>query len=97
MGFLVDGLATYRLVTLIRRDRITQPVREAVQARQGPPDKSKISYLLDCPWCLSFYFGTALTVGRHRWPRMTALVSRSLALSGMTGLATQYLERPTGA
>jgi hypothetical protein len=93
MGLLVDGLATYRLVTLIRRDRITQPVREAVQTRQGPPEESKVSYLLDCPWCLSFYFGAALTLGRWRWPRLTALIARPLALSGLTGLATEHLDR----
>lgn len=91
--FFVDGLATYRLVKLVRDDRITEPMREAVQSRQGPPERSKISYLLHCPWCLSIYFGAALTIGRRRWPRSASLVARSLALSGLAGLATQHLDR----
>jgi hypothetical protein len=92
LTLLTDALATYRLVKLVRDDRITEPVREAVESRQGPPERSKVTYLLNCPWCLSFYFGAALSLGRRRWPRQTALASRTLALSSLTGLATQYLD-----
>ena len=90
---LVDGLASYRLMKLVRDDRITQPAREAVQKRSGPPEQSKISYLMTCPWCLSVYFGAALTLGRRRWPTATHAVARTLALSALTGLASQHLER----
>ena len=92
LALLIDGLATYRLVKLVRDDRITEPVRQAVEERQGPPERSKVTYLLDCPWCLSFYFGTALTLGRRRWPVATAIVARSFALSAMTGIASQQLD-----
>lgn len=92
MGFVVDGLATYRLVKLVRDDRITEPLRDAVESRNGTPEESKLSYLVHCPWCLSFYFGAALTLGRRRWPRTTALVARPLALSALTGLAVQHLD-----
>jgi hypothetical protein len=92
-SLLVDALATFRLVKLVRDDRITQVIRDGVRSAQGPPDRSKVTYLLDCPWCLSIYFGTALTLSRLRWPRTTALMSRSLALSNLTGLATERLRR----
>lgn len=92
LALLVDGLATYRLVKLIRDDRITEPVREAVETSQGPPEKSKVTYLVNCPWCLSIYFGAALTLGHRRWPAATSVFARSLALSAMTGLATKYLD-----
>lgn len=92
LGILIDGLATYRLVKLIRHDRITEPVRDAVEETHGPAETSNATYFLNCPWCLSFYFGTALTLARHRWPGPTALFSRSFALSALTGIATQYLE-----
>lgn len=92
LPLLIDALATYRLVKLVRDDKITEPLRDAVEARQGPPDRSKVTYLLNCPWCLSIYFGTALTLGRRRWPAPTQLLARSLALSALTGLATQHLE-----
>lgn len=44
----VDGLATYRLVKLIRDDRITEPLRGKVEEQQGPPERSTITYLLNC-------------------------------------------------
>lgn len=89
----VDGLACYRLVKLIRDDQVTEPVRRAVIERQGPPERSKISYLITCPWCLSVYFGAALTLGRRGWPSGTDAVARTLALSALAGLATQHLDR----
>jgi hypothetical protein len=92
-GLLVDGLASYRLVKLVRDDRITEPARDAVQERTGPPEQSKVSYLMTCPWCLSIYFGAALTLGRLRWPRATNVVARTFALSALTGLVTQHLDR----
>jgi hypothetical protein len=92
VDLLVDGLATYRLVKLIRDDRITEPVRDAVESAQGPPERSKVTYLLNCPWCLSIYFGAAVTLGRHRWPRAAEALSRTLALSALTGLATTHLD-----
>ena len=90
---LIDALATYRLVKLVRHDKITELVRESVQAKHGPPDRSKISYLIDCPWCLPAYFGGAIALGRRFWPGGTAVTSRGLALSALTGLATPYLDR----
>lgn len=91
-SLLVDSLATYRLVKLVRHDRITEPVREAVVETHGPPERSKVSYLLDCPWCLSFYFGAALTLGRHRWPRSSEAAARVFAVSAITGLASNALD-----
>jgi hypothetical protein len=92
-GLLVDALASYRLVKLVKDDRITEPAREAVQDRTGPPEESKVSYLMTCPWCLSVYFGAALTLGRLRWPGTTNAVARTFALSALTGLATQHLDQ----
>lgn len=93
MKLLVDGLATYRLVKLVRDDQLTQPLRDAIVERRGAPDESRISYLVHCPWCLSVYFGAALTFGRHRWPGPIEMLARTLALSALTGLITQYLDR----
>jgi hypothetical protein len=92
-GLLVDALASYRLVKLVRDDRIFEPVRETVLDRQGPPERSKLSYLMACPWCLSFYVGAALTASRGRWPDATEAVARTLALSALTGIASQYLDQ----
>lgn len=93
MALVTDALACYRLVKLARDDRITEPARQAVLDRRGPPERSKVSYLLDCPWCLSVYFGAALTLGRRRWPRAVDAMSRTLALSAATGLVTQHVDQ----
>lgn len=93
VGLLIDSLATYRLVKLVRDDRITEPVRVAVIEKHGPPERSQVSYLVHCPWCLSFYFGAALTLGRLRWPRTSEAVARVFAVSALTGLATGALDR----
>lgn len=87
-----DGLATFRLVKLIRDDRITTRLRETIAERYGTPEESKIAYLADCPWCMSIYFGVGLTLLRRKWPRTTSLVSRGLALSAMTGLTAENLD-----
>ena len=92
-NLLIDTLASYRLVKLMRDDRVTEPVRESVIERHGPPDESKASYLLHCPWCLSFYFGAALTLGRHVAPRTTSAIARTFAVSALTGIASEYLDR----
>lgn len=89
---VVDGLASYRLMKLVRDDRITASARDAVEERTGPPDRSMLAYLMNCPWCLSIYFGAALTAGRGRWPRATNAVARTFALSALTGLADRHLD-----
>lgn len=91
-GLVVDGLATYRLVKLVRQDKIAEPLRDAVEERHGPPDASMLSYLMGCPWCLSVYFGVGLALGRRFLPGPTAVAARGLALSAMAGLASQRFD-----
>lgn len=92
LAMAVDALAVYRLVKLVRDDRITERMRVTAIERYGPPEDSKVTYLLHCPWCLSIYLGAAITLSRRRWPRATALAARTLALSATTGLLTQHLD-----
>lgn len=42
---------------------------------------------------MSIYFGLGLTLLRRKWPRATSLVSRGLALSAVTGLTAENLDR----
>ena len=67
-----DLLATYRLTTLIKDDKITEDFRRLVFRRFGEPsddDSHKVSYLMTCPWCLSVYFAAIAVVARKKWPR----------------------------
>lgn len=92
LELVVDTLASYRLTKLIKDDFITAPLRDAVEENAGPPDRSKLSYLVHCPWCLSIYFGFGLTVARRLAPGPTDLAARGLALSALTGLISQRMD-----
>jgi uncharacterized protein DUF1360 len=84
-----DVLATYRLTTLIKDDKITEDIRNFVFRKYGQPseeDAHKLSYLLACPWCLSVYFGAFAVVAGQRWPRMWKPLSKALSYSALTGL-----------
>lgn len=82
----VDALASFRLTKLIRDDFITEPLRRVLRENAGEPDESKVAYLMQCPWCMSVYFGFALALARLRWPRATSVASHALAVSALTGL-----------
>jgi len=87
-----DFLATYRLTTLIKDDKITEDLRHVVFRNFGEPsgeDSHKVSYLMACPWCLSVYFGALAVVARRKWPRVWTPVAKGLAFSAMTGLLAE--------
>lgn len=89
----VDALASYRLAKLLRDDFVTQPFRDLLHDRFGPPDRSKISYLFQCPWCMSMYFGAALAVAHRRRPTFTDVAAHALAVSALTGLLAERAEK----
>jgi hypothetical protein len=61
---LVCG-ATTRLTRLIVDDRITLAVRQWVIHRYG--GESLTSYLVMCPWCVSPYIATMVTIPAVWW------------------------------
>lgn len=88
----IDLLATYRLTTLIKDDKITEDLRGMVFSRYGEPGDEhshKLSYLMACPWCLSIYFASLAVLARSTVPRAWRPVSKVLALSAMTGLLAE--------
>lgn len=98
---LVDALATYRLTVLLKDDKITERLRQAVFRRYGQLEDTDVrdpSYLLGCPWCLSMYFGALAVAGRRYAPGAWRPLSRALALSATTGLLAEALagSRPHG-
>jgi hypothetical protein len=97
---LVDALATYRLTVLIKDDKITERLRQAVFRRYGhlgDPDVRKPSYLLGCPWCLSMYFDALAVLGRRYAPGAWEPLSRAMAFSATTGLLAEVVaSRPHG-
>jgi hypothetical protein len=95
LGAVVDALATYRLTVLIKDDKITEGLREAVFRRYGhleDEDGPNPSYLMGCPWCLSIYFGALTVAAEHFAPRFWRPLARVLAFSAATGLLAEALE-----
>jgi hypothetical protein len=91
----VDFLAIYRLTTLIKDDKITEDLRRVVFRRFGEPSAEhshKVSYLLNCPWCLSIYFASGAVAARQFRPRVWSPVAKVLALSALTGLVSGVLD-----
>jgi Protein of unknown function (DUF1360) len=87
-----DVLATYRLTTLVKDDKITEDLRHFVWRRYGEPgddDSNKVSYLLTCPWCLSVYFGAAAVAGRALFPKVWGPAAKALTYSALTGLLAE--------
>ncbi|MDQ3481583.1 MAG: DUF1360 domain-containing protein [Actinomycetota bacterium] len=87
-----DFLATYRLTTLIKDDKLTEDFRRLVFRRFGEPsddDGHKVSYLVTCPWCLSVYFAAIAVVARKKWPRAWGPVAKALTFSALTGLLAE--------
>jgi Protein of unknown function (DUF1360) len=95
LDLAVDTLASYRLTKLIRDDLITEPLRETVYSRFGRPDESRVSYLVNCPWCMSIWLGLVLAVAHRQAPAAADVVTRALALSALTGLLHQQTSAPS--
>jgi hypothetical protein len=83
----VQALAAYRLTRLVIEDEITEPLRDKVVARFGPPSSSKISYLVHCPHCVSMYASAGIVMADMMAPRLARPVIRALALSAAVSLA----------
>lgn len=92
LDVVFDVLATYRLTTLVKDDKITEDIRNLVWKRYGQPsdeDCHKVSYLMTCPWCLSIYFGAVAVLAQMRYPRIWRPVAKALAFSALTGLLSE--------
>lgn len=91
LNFVISSLATYRLVKLVKDDKITENFREATFRRFGEPQDSKVSYLVTCPWCLGIYAGAAVAfVDTMFSDSRTASVARSaLAFSAIAGIMAE--------
>lgn len=53
VALVVDVAATRRLTRLVTKDEITAPVREWAWKN----DRKKLTYLVNCPYCVSVWAG----------------------------------------
>ena len=90
LDFTTDALAVKRLTRLIVEDTITEPVRNAIFKRFGPPETSRgVSFLVTCPHCVSIWVAAGVTAARMITPRVWSPVARGLALSAVTSLIAE--------
>jgi len=86
---LILALATYRITKFVIDDQLTEPLRTRITARFGSPDDSYVSYLITCPWCVSIYAGTALSLARMMMPTPWKVLASALASSAVTGIMAE--------
>jgi hypothetical protein len=84
--------ATFKLSRLIAKDSVTSPLRAPFTAYEGPAGPAELAEqvrgqgarkaageLISCPFCIGTWAATAFTAGHVFAPRLTRLVTASLA------------------
>lgn len=87
--------ATARLTKLINEDKIFEPLRDRIHAkfpRKSSYEPSMPGYLITCPWCMSMWAGSALTLLSMTAPKTSKAVNIALTASYFTGFMTQHVE-----
>lgn len=79
-----DGLATYRLATLVSRDYITWPIRQAILRRS----ESAFQFV-SCQWCTSIWLAAGVVALTRFWPSGWQYGAMALALSGVAGFLAE--------
>jgi hypothetical protein len=87
---IIDAAATHRLTKLVIDDFITEPLREKVFEKFGDPSESKVSYLITCPWCVSFWAGAGVVAARTLAPKAWRPLAYALAFSSATGWVEEH-------
>lgn len=88
--------ATTRLTRLFVDDQITLPIRRWVVGRFG--EEHPLSYLIVCPWCVSPYMATAITLPAIFWggdmlPWHVRIVLSALLIPTASHVAAYLLTR----
>jgi hypothetical protein len=90
---LVLGLATWRIVNLLQRERGPMAILTRMRAALGVshdeagepvgwPD-TELGLLVRCPWCLSVWVGVGLAGVYLLWPGLGVALALPFALSAM--------------
>lgn len=76
---LLVALATYRVARVLTQEELFRPWRERVARRFGP--ESKLTYLVECPACVSIWVGAILATLAVLWPTNRGVWGVIIALS----------------
>jgi hypothetical protein len=91
-------LAVFRVTRLVNEDTITAPLRRWVVGRDGelePDEVGRWGYFITCPWCVSIWVGTVVSVVAVLWGdnRVVLIGLLALAASASTGLIASMVDR----
>ena len=90
LDLLTDALAVKRLTRLVTEDTITEPLRNEIFKRFGPPETSRgVSFGVTCPHCVSIWLAAGVVTARIVFPRAWSVTARGLALSAVTSLLAE--------
>jgi hypothetical protein len=89
LDFALDALTAWRLTHLLTADVILNGPRDAIRDRFGP--KSKISFMVGCPYCVGVYVGAGVLAARKLFPRGWPLVARGAALAATAALVEEMM------
>lgn len=95
MIYLLAALATYRITRFITADALFEPVRERLEGFCEDRGWHRLTYLLNCDWCLSIWVAPIPTAAIMLWPDNRAILAVLLVLtfSAVTGLASTLEKR----
>lgn len=91
LNILIDGLAAKRLTRLVHEDEITRTLREHIHTHNPP--LPRLSYLIECPICLSVYSSFLVSVCAITFPKASKVLRYALALAELQALYTEYEAR----
>lgn len=81
----IDILAARRLTRLITNDKITEPIRE----NHRIIEHEKLSYLVNCPICVSVYTSAAVVLSSILFPGVSKPLKYALALAEVQATLTE--------
>lgn len=87
--FAISTAASRRLTRLITKDEITRPLRE----NDFTERHEKLSYLLQCPFCVSVYTSAGVVLSRMLFPRASNLVLTAFAIAEVQATLTEIEEQ----
>jgi hypothetical protein len=92
MIYLLAAIATYRVTRFITADALFEPVRGRLETISEDREWHRITYLLNCDWCLSIWVAPFPTAAIMLWPDNRAILAVLLILtfSAITGLASTW-------
>lgn len=88
---VIRTAAAWRLTRLVVDDEITRELRDAVAAKHG--HGSKLTYLVNCPYCVSVWAGLIAAVLPRRAAGALALSSGTIGIKWIAEVAEAAVAR----